>query len=642
MLYNFLLSIGFARITLLVILLTFINNKITNKTIFNKPFENYIFILITYGSCLVIINYILTLLNLYDSISAYLTLSTLFFLHYFKQKKGRQFLSVLRQEKELIILRLLKELNHYSKINLNCRISTPILQSFLVILIISLAVITSRFYLIEYDLYLLSDFWLSDLNAIKSMNFNSLYNDSLSINGELTLINFYQKLTGISSELALQSFGVIETIFLALIIFWVTSKLNDTNKILALIASLIFIFYINIIPININYVFEHKSIFLSLCFALPTIPYIVNPHFKTSRLFGFNFDLTLIFAAITLINLFTAVILVPILLLCLILFTPKIYNHAKYQSIRAYLLGTTIILCLHYIMCVIKQTNFLTFLQNNIIDVSIYTDSPLLLLSYKKMKIIFFTFTTLNLTILITLKRYLRKAFYLQFIFSSCTCLLILLTYIDSYWWDKDLLNQSLCVFIPIIIALLAGNFGILSKKVFKFKNKKLIPTLFMSFSFYFFYYNHSQFTENNIQKIDSEKQLILKTYEKIFDTYLPFSYAIVNNDYGKPLSRNSHYFIPHEYFTNDYNEQESIYHQHLSDKKFFDENPEYVLPKTILVFILKSKHTRYNTPNAIVEQIEKLVCKRRTVNLFMEDGPLKVYEIVNTPDSSKILDLIF
>ena len=90
MYYNYLLSYGVIRIVLIVVLLTFLNSKITNKTINRKLFENYVFMLITYGSCLIILIYLLSILNVYDVVSSYLIIAVFFLLHYFKQKKARK------------------------------------------------------------------------------------------------------------------------------------------------------------------------------------------------------------------------------------------------------------------------------------------------------------------------------------------------------------------------------------------------------------------------------------------------------------------------------------------------------------------------------------------------------------------------
>jgi len=647
MYYNYLLSLGFIRVVLLVLFLIFINNKITNKTIYTKTFENYIFLFIVYGSSLIVVIYILLLLNVYDSVSSYLILFIFFFLNYFKQKRTTHISSAIKQEKKLIILRLLKDFisNNKSILKLNFKTSKSLTFSFLFLFIISVAVVISRFYLSKYDMYLLSDLWLKNLGSVKGLDYYNWYNSSLSVKGELILISFYKNITGISAELALQSFGIIETVFIGFILFWLASKLNNKNKVISLLGALIFILCITVIPININYIFEHKSIFLSLGLALPAAVYILNPGLIPSKLFGFKYDLILIFSAIALINLFTSLVIVPLLLLCLFILTPKTYNESIYRGVKSYVYATVVVMILHYVMCVASNTDFAYFLQNNFINLTSFTGLEQLIIPLNKIKLIFLFIISFNLIILFQIKRYLKAPFYLQYVFNVFSALILGLSFVGNSWLDQDILNQSVCIFIPIVVTMFIGNINVCLQLFYKSKQNKLILGLFALSSLVscFFIFNyHIKPEEQPIRETVFEKQLILETYAKIFDTYLPYSYAVVNNNYGKNFSINAHYFMTTKYFKEKYDNQDDLYDEYKSDKKFLDKNPEYILPKTILVFSIESNDPKYNTGNNNILQIEKLICKGRNINLFLENGPLKVYEIVNTPNSSKIIDLMF
>jgi len=494
-------------------------------------------------------------------------------------------------------------------------------------------------------MYLLSDLWLRNLRSVKNLDYYNWYNNYLSVKGELILISFYKNITGISTELALQSFGIVETVFIGFILFWLASKLNNKNKIISLLGALTFILCITIIPININYIFEHKSIFLSLGLALPAAVYILRPGLIPSKLFGFKYDLILIFSAIALINLFTSLIIVPLLLLCLFILTPKVHNASIFKGVKSYVYATVVIMILHYIMCFLSNTNFLYFLQNNFINLTAYTGLEQLIIPLNKIKLIFISIISINLIILFQIKRYLKTPFYLQYVFNVFSALILGLSFVKNSLLDQDILNQSICIFIPIVVTMFIGNINVCLQLFYKAKQNKLRLGLFALSSlvacFSIFNY-HIKPQEQLIRETVFEKQLILEAYANIFDTYLPYSYAVVNNNYGKNFSINAHYFMTTKYFKEKYDNQDDLYDKYKTDKNFLDKNPEYILPKTILVFSIESNEPKYNTDNNNIQQIEKLISKGRKVNLFLEKGPLKVYEIVNTPNASKIVDLMF
>jgi hypothetical protein len=91
------------------------------------------------------------------------------------------------------------------------------------------------------------------------------------------------------------------------------------------------------------------------------------------------------------------------------------------------------------------------------------------------------------------------------------------------------------------------------------------------------------------------------------------------------------------------------MYHKNKDKANFLLDNPQYVIPKSILVFVYKKnkKDGNYFSEQKelemlLLETITTLKKRGRTVNKIYKDPALDVYEIVNEPKSSHIDDLIY
>ncbi|HRZ32511.1 MAG TPA: hypothetical protein P5335_08490, partial [Flavobacterium sp.] len=78
-------------------------------------------------------------------------------------------------------------------------------------------------------------------------------------------------------------------------------------------------------------------------------------------------------------------------------------------------------------------------------------------------------------------------------------------------------------------------------------------------------------------------------------------------------------------------------------------DNPQYVIPKSVLVFVYhdnKETNNYFSDQNELepllLDQIKTLKKRGRKISKFYESPYIDVYEIVNEPKSSKIDDLIY
>ena len=227
---------------------------------------------------------------------------------------------------------------------------------------------------------------------------------------------------------------------------------------------------------------------------------------------------------------------------------------------------------------------------------------------------------------------------------------LVALSEIDNNWIDTDLVKLSLGVFIPILLGI-AVSIVIRFAYFITVKTEVVKPafavTMIVGVLYSAYYYQEKEYKK--LTRTDNIPKEIISVYERITATYFPYSYAVVNDYTTQTMSINKHFFIHYTEFMSDYLKRDSIYFKNQKNKKFLLKHPEYVVPKSLLVFIYKKPDDKTNriatnckmVPD-IIKHIGILQKRGRKVAVFYESDLIKVYEIVNVPNESKIDDLIF
>ena len=160
-------------------------------------------------------------------------------------------------------------------------------------------------------------------------------------------------------------------------------------------------------------------------------------------------------------------------------------------------------------------------------------------------------------------------------------------------------------------------------------------------------------YQEKNINSLTASDEIpkqILDAYDKIGQTYFPYSYTVVNDPATQVISTNKHFFMNYDFFLTEYPNIDAINTKHIKDPLFLVKNPEYSISKSVLVFVLNDKSKDENNifsqnrhlRSTLINEMKLLRQRGRSVNLFYESKILNVYEIVNKPRESKISDLIF
>ncbi|WP_133242647.1 hypothetical protein [Flavobacterium psychrotolerans] len=521
----------------------------------------------------------------------------------------------------------------------------------LLILTIVLCGITfaSRYYFIIYDNYSLSNPWIDDLNKVIQFDSQLWFANELSVNGEFALVNFYSKITDVSPEIALQVIAILESTLLAVIIFWVISKLSPSKFLAPLIASLSFSLVYIITPLNVYDLLKVNPTFAALTFGLPAFVFFLEPSLLKLTKMGCFVTFSLTFTAIGLIDLFTFCILIPPFLIIGIGLTK--YKLDNLHILFSFVLSTAIVFGIYYSTSNYLKADFIEFIHANLLSVSSYTYLPQLILPYENI-IRYFQFSTFAgllfiFPLVLTHKGNWRPTAIFFFYFNF----LVVLTYINYPWIDGDMINNALVVFIPIIFGLnVAIIIRILNLVLYPFENLNVITISVILISSLFASVFYQKRNINRLTVSDETPKQILDAYDKIGKSFFPYSYCVVNDPAAQVISTNKHFFMNYSFFLEKYAKVDSINTKNRKDPKFLIKNPQFSLSKSVLVFVLNDKSKAENNifsenkflNASLIKELELLKKRGRKINLFYESKVLKVYEIVNEPEESKISDLIF
>ena len=194
-----------------------------------------------------------------------------------------------------------------------------------------------RFYLMQFDNYQLSAAWFQELKILDGLSDQRWFNNEMVMTGQYALMSFYGLITGISAEMALESFGLFQIFILCFVIFWFIDAMTNSLVTIPLLGTLAFALFFNLVPINLTQITHSKSTFMAMTFFLPALIFIRKPWvlYKNKRS-NYFWQMLVIFCAIALIDLFTLLILLPPYFMVVIPFIRRGYWKFFMQSFWAY------------------------------------------------------------------------------------------------------------------------------------------------------------------------------------------------------------------------------------------------------------------------------------------------------------------
>ncbi len=649
--------LGPFRILLLFLGVLFVHQLIVRQPLRNYKIDYLLKRMVFLGSILVLLIFALIQLNMYDIFSILVIFLIAVVLRYLDIQSSKTIARTFSEKKRNFLLSFFefmeRKLSVHTLIGTNSAFfySKKINHVLFAALLVSLATFVSRYLFLKNDLYTLSSLWMKKLETIKSFNSNVWFAGTGDLMGELALINFYAKITGISEEMAMHSFGLLESFSLSIVLYWVILKLTEDQFIAPIIGVLFFGFFYKYMPINVNLLLEHNSLYLALGLALPALLFTCMPQLMNVRKNKYVLFLSIVFAAITFTNFFVALIIIPIFLVVAIILGTRHNRSYTMLGIASYIIGAGGTLIVHAIGCLINNRSFLEFMRSSMILVDSYTYFPQLVLPPSQLTMVFYAFCMVSILLLLPLLSKNNQKWRPALIFLIFTYLVVTLRYLQLTWLDMDLYYESLSPLMVIVAGIFIGMLvHYLKVELPKNSTLKAISICSLFLIMVVFAYTTNNFFKHDYKEIDELKADILEVYDDLSSNNMPFSYAIVNQNYGQYLSKNEHHFINYSDFLQKYPVRDSVYQLKKEDKLFLEKNPDYILPESVFVFVTKTAESenKYNLATSaemsekVLGQINVLRGKGRKISIFYEDTYLSVYEIVNKKNASNLNDLIF
>ncbi|HEA31154.1 MAG TPA: hypothetical protein ENH91_14370 [Leeuwenhoekiella sp.] len=632
--------------------------KKSNQKGLNFFFPRYCLLL----AIAVIIGFLLTLIHAFDLMVIFLILFFVILLVFINLKRKKSLSKQLNKIYTRIILytviKFEKDEFFIDKDNMNKQNKTDATSQlsglnrkwqFILAVVILVLTYSSRYFFFEYDSFTLSESWYNDLALIKEISAQNWFFHPGSMMGDYVLINIYGKLANLSDAIALQSFGLLEVSVLALVLYWICYKITGKHG-PGCIAAFSFGFLYAFLPLNINQLLQHKSIFLALTLAIPTMVFSVYPKALRLKYSVYLRWMTYFFSAILLIDLFVGIYLIPPFIVLTAIFNYKLKRPYVLRGLLAYSIAFITIGVIYASAALIKGENLWNFLISNLFSFNTYTYTPHLIIPFDSL--MQYYQGAAGLLLLISLIKYAQnqKKWMPVTIFMVYFNLLFNLYRLDDYFLDVDLFTQVVSVFIPLFFGL---GFYIMSSLIphakisvrFNTGLDVAIATVFVAMIGFF--------TKDYLKVFPISGYTL---QDQVFDAYidiessrLPFSYTVVNSNTNFILSKGSHYYLSYNVFNDKYLERDARFNRFRKNPEYLKMHPEVILPQSVLVFVYKDealknkKYKLYEDQQVLTrKQLARLKERGRTIDLVYEKPLLEVYEIINEPQASKINDLIF
>jgi hypothetical protein len=648
--------LGFMRVCFMLLVLFYMNRKLVNPSGSNNFLEFLVNQWFKYGSVIGIIVFVTVQLSIYSLVNCIILLLVVVVIDFIGLRNLKRFREYVDDASRRNIYNTLKSIE----------LNRPILSWFALrrtstgqkgngwfvfILVVILAAVTfgSRYYFFAYDQYSLSGVWIADLQKVIDFDSQIWFLNDTAVNGDLAFVNFYSKMANVSPEIALQSMGLLESTMLSILLFWVIRKISPSESIAPMVAALSFALAYTLMPTNIYFLLQNRPIFLAMGFGLPVMVFLLRPNLLKYRKINYLFSMMAAFVTIGLVDLFTLYVLFPPFIMLAAMFTRRKSMRYFGVGVIAYLMACATVLAIYALICLYFGADLGIFLHANLLSVSSYTYIPQLVIPFAELITYYQLSTVVALLLLVKFVFYNKEqswgaaiAFLLYF------NLLVILGRMENEWIDTDLLNQALSVLMAIVIGInVAVVIRLFSPLTSRFEKLNPVAVAAVVAGMLYLAVHYQKDEINKLTQADTTPKQVLDAYDQISRTYYPFSYAVVNDYTAQTISTNKHFFVNYSDFMHDYSVLDSVYFKNIHNPKFFKRHPEYVLPKSVLLFVFKAAPDMYgeengDISNALMKQMDLLRKRGRKIGVFYTSHNLNVYEIVNEPYQSKIPDLIF
>ncbi|CAA0154010.1 membrane hypothetical protein [Tenacibaculum maritimum] len=643
------LFLSVMRFTLIGILFYFFSKNINQKK--ERLFSDFLAINISkYTSISVIIIFFLVHLENYAFFN-YIFLIFIFFIFDIHNFVGpAQIYQSLKSNFDTLTLKaigFIEEPHKWHSIKLyfsDKKLSQQETHDLLAVVFIIITALFSRVTFYTNDAYLFSEDWFYDLEKLLSISDQKWFNLDHTETGEFALVDLYSKTLKIGPEIALQTFGIIQTILLSVLAYWIVKKSNVKERlIIPIFTAIIFIGTVSISPSSIHFILKHHSILSVLSISFPLLILLTNnnPFYRSAK--SIIIYTSLISTACFLISFSDFLIIFFPFLLFTILYNSEKKIKEKTVLTLSFLFPAICIIVSHFLLYEHEYFDPLFFIKNSFINASDFvkiSDISTAYLTIIKWSI-FFCFIGIT-------SSFIRKNNILLLV-SALYLFYILLYRVNHYLINENSLLLTFKIFTPIIIGLNLHNLiSLIRTKAFKIKT---IITYAAAFLCLVYLPSTQKGIFEDIKALNETNRQFLKIYNNITTEHLPYTYAVVGNGKMIDFSKNKHLFLNYHEFNTEYLQRDSIYHKNIKDDDFMKNNPSIILPNSIFLFEILGTDKNFNealkitssdqlkTNNHIITTLKK---RGRKINLYTKTDKLIIYEIINKKSSSHINEMLF
>tara|TARA_R110000868_G_scaffold304437_23_gene565446 strand:+ start:11068 stop:13128 length:2061 start_codon:yes stop_codon:yes gene_type:complete len=618
------------------------------------------------GGLIVVDVFILTVLNLYDFISLFITLICIPVIVYIikRWRDGLTLYEVLLSIETRLISQHVRVIENTSSLwdrfknrflkkpSIDLRNTTPQVLAFIIASIAAFIRIIPAL----QNSAPFSRTWYFELSHVKALSLQQYFEVIPEPRGMHALVHVFSTLTQVTPELILHILGALTSFFLALIIFWVINVITDSkNQVASLVGMAIYSFTpMYLTPIILDFEVEANSISLALCFAIPTCVFFLR-HIRLDKK-AFWFYISMGIFATALVNLFVFIIvLIPVLLLGL-LTLPLSQYLKRFLSIFAKLFLIIILAISPYIIvCFLNGISIRDFFQQELFDTLVFSYFPNLVVYLDRLSIYYFEgavfLILINIVFLLLKKTTQKKELVFLILFAIISFIYTPFFPFSYIIIDPDQLNLfysvTISVFIGIVFLNVLRLFEFLknkSNRIFTFLNGSIAIIGILSIIFL----QGGIFISRSLP--ETLPNGFFDAYYTIVNERVPYTYATVSPELDRGLAENRHFFMNYEFFLDNYGIIDSLYQQYLLVPKALRTQKE-IPPASIFLFLEKPPYSAiqqgilYDSQNTMKDMEQWIQVfsgmKGRNIKVYYESEDAIIFEIINREKESRISSVL-
>ncbi len=500
--------------------------------------------------------------------------------------------------------------------------------------------------------------WFYMVQRTKEIRLQQYFESVPDPSGTFALTSVFSMLTQSSPEMVLHLVGSVTAFFMTLIIYWAIRTIQNEREhsFGALFGAVVFaLLSSSLLPISLVQQVEANSLLLGLTFCVPSILFYWR--YVSTGEFSYGAYSILGSIATGLTNLYVFLMfLAPAFLL---LGIKGIIQRRKlgFDIIISWLV-LLLLMVPYAIVIFYNDISPIDFLQHQLIRPEVFHYSPSLIASFTTLLYLYAAAAgVLFVGYLVEYgiyRRFRQAEFMVSLTFLIMSSLYFPELGMQNAWIDLGQLDLVYAVAAPVICGLFisaAIRLIAWSSRLETAQRALCGGVLVMLVTGGLVYQTGGVKVKSEYPKTVPDG--FFEAYYKIVDERMPYSYSIVAPSSHQTLATSRHYFMDYTYFLNQYSKVDSLYFKaREKTEEELTEEEKFILPApSVFVFTEKPPYQDIqrgilSNPGEVMQEVhqwmsEYRVKENRKLYTYYETPNVKVYEIVNNEQNSRISDIL-